>query len=267
LLENGFENEIYSMSPNGFNILPHRHNGLVYTKLIEELREEVTLNEIVELFNKHIKLLREFGLSAEPIIDSIRPYTQVIWQRLTTKEKRNCMSRFRHLWGVARHRIPLHIHDKIQHLRISRKLHIYSVRIIDLIEENNGVRVIFFNKKRKRIQELFVSRVINCTGPETDLMRLENNYLKNCLLKGIIAQDELKLGINADPETFEVLDKDNNRNKTLYTIGTNLKGVLWESTAVNELKLQAERLAERILTLKDLEAENSVKGPNAERGK
>ena len=78
-------------------------------------------------------------------------------------------------------------------------------------------------------------------------------------MKGIIAQDELKLGINADPETFEVLDKDGHRNKTLYTIGTNLKGVLWESTAVNELKLQAERLAERIVQLKNIEPENVVK--------
>jgi uncharacterized NAD(P)/FAD-binding protein YdhS len=33
LLENGFQGQIVSISPNGFNILPHRHNGLSYTKL------------------------------------------------------------------------------------------------------------------------------------------------------------------------------------------------------------------------------------------
>src|SRR5690606_7357503 len=36
LLEQGFKGKIYAISPNGFNILPHRHNGEPYTKLIEE---------------------------------------------------------------------------------------------------------------------------------------------------------------------------------------------------------------------------------------
>jgi uncharacterized NAD(P)/FAD-binding protein YdhS len=40
LLEQGFKGEMYSISPNGFNILPHRHNGLKYSKLIEELPDK-----------------------------------------------------------------------------------------------------------------------------------------------------------------------------------------------------------------------------------
>ena len=31
-----------------------------------------------------------------------------------------------------------------------------------------------------------------------------------------------------------------------FTIGSNLKGELWESTAVNELRSQAEKIAEKL---------------------
>lgn len=243
LQENGFQGQIVSISPNGFNILPHRHNGLSYTKLVEEIEEKTGLFELVKLFNKHMKLIREYGLSAEPLIDSLRPLTQTIWKRLTIDEKKIFMSRLRHLWGVARHRIPLHIHDKLQQLRIEGRLHIVSGKLIDIVENEGNIMAWFYDKKQKQSVQLAVSRVINCTGPETDLLKLKDNYLKNALLKGILCQDELKLGINADPNTFEALNSAGNLQSGLYVMGSNLKGVLWESTAVSELRVQAEQIA------------------------
>jgi uncharacterized NAD(P)/FAD-binding protein YdhS len=249
LLEQGFTGQIISISPNGFNILPHRHNGLAYTKLLEEISSSTSLYQLVKLFNKHKKLVREYGLSAEPIIDSLRPLTQKIWINLTIREKRVFMARLRHLWGVARHRIPLNIHDKLQQLRIEGQLHIYSGRLSDIVEDQGVITATFFDKKQQKEVQIQVSRVINCTGPETDLLKLDSNYLKNALLKGILSQDELKLGINADPNTFELINGKGSVESGLFTIGSNLKGVLWESTAVSEIRTQAELIAKRIYFL------------------
>lgn len=246
LLEHGFKGKIYSISPNGFNILPHRHGGLKYTKLTEELGDTPSLFDLVRLFNKHIKSVREYGVSSEPVIDSLRPYTQKIWQSFSDREKSIFMSRLRHLWGVARHRIPLHSHDKMQQLRIDRRLHIRSGRIIDLTETGQSVIAEYFDKKEGVSKKVEVSRVINCTGPDTNLMNRDKSFLKNCLLRGTLCQDNLKLGIRADTDSFQILDQEGIPHKNLYTIGSNLKGDLWESTAVNELRGQAERLAERI---------------------
>lgn len=243
LLEQGFKGEIYSISPNGFNILPHRHNGFQYSKLVEELNENMTIYDLLKLIKKHIKTVREFGVSAEPVIDSIRPHTQKIWSSLSNKEKEIFMSRLRHLWGVARHRIPLHSHDKIQQLRIDGKLHINSGKIIDLTESDDVISVHYFDKKESKSKTLIVSRIINCTGPETNLLNLDSSFLKNCLLNGILSQDNLKLGIKTDINTFRIINSSGNSHQNLYTIGSNLKGELWESTAVNELRNQAEKLA------------------------
>jgi uncharacterized NAD(P)/FAD-binding protein YdhS len=249
LIENGFKGEIYSLSPNGFNILPHRHNGLKYTRFTEELTENISLLELVKLIHKHIKSVREYGVSAEPVIDSIRPHTQRIWRNLTDKEKQMFMLRLRHLWGVARHRIPLHTHDKIQQLRIDGKLHILSGRIINFSESGDTIFVDYFDKKVNCLKTIETSRIINCTGPETDLMKLENSFLKNCHEQGTIIQDKLRLGIRTNIETFEVINSKGDLQHNLYTLGSNLKGELWESTAVNELRDQAERLASRLTLL------------------
>jgi uncharacterized NAD(P)/FAD-binding protein YdhS len=77
-------------------------------------------------------------------------------------------------------------------------------------------------------------------------MNLDKSFLKNCLLKGILTQDKLKLGIKTDTESFQIINSDGNPHTNLYTIGSNLKGELWESTAVNELRDQAEKLAEKL---------------------
>lgn len=249
LLENGFKGEIYSISPNGLNILPHGENVQAYSRLVDELDADLSLYDLLKRVNKHIKIVREYGVSAEPIIDSLRPLTQKIWKGFSEKEKNLFMSRLRHLWGVARHRIPLYSHDKIQQLRIEGKLHINSGKLIDFVENNDVIHVDYFDKKENKLKTLNVSRVINCTGPETDLMNLETNFLKTCLLNGVLVQDSLKLGIKTDTSTFQLINSEGKTHSNLFTLGSNLKGELWESTAVSELRVQAEKLAENILKI------------------
>lgn len=247
LQDNKFKGEIYSISPNGFNILPHRHTGLIYHAHLEEIHDKMSLKELTRVIHKHVKIVRQFGISAEPIIDALRPRTQGIWRNLTAAEKQFFMSRLRHLFGVARHRIPLHIYDKIQKLRIDGLLHIQSGKIVDITETGGCIDVRYFDKKQRKTQVLKVSRVINCTGPETDFSKLENNFLGQCIQDGIFYQDELKLGIQTNIETFKVKYKDGVEHSNLFTLGSNLKGELWESTAVNELRHQANAIADIIL--------------------
>src|SRR5690606_10888784 len=104
---------------------------------------------------------------------------------------------------------------------------------------NESIMVQYFDKKKNKDESMKVSRIINCTGPETDLMNLDKSFLKNCLLKGNLTQDKLKLGIKTDTESFQIINSEGKPHTNLFTIGSNLKGELWESTAVNELRGQA----------------------------
>lgn len=192
-------------------------------------------------------MIRNLGLSAAPIIDSLRPLAIDIWRGLTLEEKQIFMRRLRHFWGVARHRVPVQVHDLLIRLRLEQKLEIQSGNLLDLLDGGDFVRVHFWNKKTQRKEKIDVSRVINCTGPEGDIARLENSFLKKCLTDGIIKQDPLKLGLEATWPELQVIGADGNPRVGLYAIGNLLRGVLWESTAVGELREQAVSIADSIL--------------------
>ncbi len=247
LVENGFGNKIYTLSPHGYSILPHKHPGIGYAAIKEELQGKRSLYDIVRIVSKHIRVARKLGFTAEPIIDAIRPLTQKLWQNLTDQEKRIFLSRLKHLWDPVRHRIPMHIHDKLGQLTEKGKLDQYAGKVLEITENERNIRVRFFDIKQKVETEMLVSAVINCTGPVTDLVKAESSFLKECLIKGIIRQDDLKLGIMADPSTFEVFNGVNEPQKNILVIGSLLKGVLWESTAVKELREQSETVARQLV--------------------
>lgn len=246
LVENGLKNPLISLSNHGFNILPHRHTGLQYNHLRQEIGEEISLRELVVLFNRHIKKVRQLGISAEPVVDSIRPLSQHIWRQFTDAEKQIFMSRIRHLWGVARHRLPLHLYDKIQRLKLDRRLQMLAGRVRKIEANPDKLRVEYWDKRRNKPLFLEVSRIINCTGPQTDIGRMDDGLLRRCWSKGLLTQDKLRLGIEADPQTYTLVDRYGMPVHFLHTLGSNLKGVFWESTAVNELRSQARQLAQTI---------------------
>jgi uncharacterized NAD(P)/FAD-binding protein YdhS len=81
-----------------------------------------------------------------------------------------------------------------------------------------------------------VQRVINCTGPDSDFRNLKDSFLKSCIEKGIVVQDELRLGVEADKLNYQTINKNGECNTRLLVIGSLLRGNLWESTAVNEIR-------------------------------
>lgn len=245
LQEHGYTNTIYSLSPNGFGILPHETSGFTYNDFIEELPDKARLNEVIHLFFKHKSKLKKAGISAQSLIESLRPVTGKIWKGLSTQEKRFFMSRFRHLWGVARHRIPLQTYNEIEKLKSIGRLQVISGKVIDMEETSNGVKVTYRDRKSKEEKHIKVQRVINCTGPDSDIKC--QPFLDKLLKEGRITQDDLNLGINTDTETYETISADKSNNERLFAMGSLLRGMLWESTAVNELRQQAEALSERIV--------------------
>jgi uncharacterized NAD(P)/FAD-binding protein YdhS len=247
LIEHGFNNTIYSLSTNGFGVLAHRHFGVSYTGLVKELENRFELQRLVGIVNKHIKKVRKLGISAGPVIDSLRPYSHKIWQAFTLEEKKQFISKFRHMWGVARHRLPVYIYDIIEKLRIDGQLKVYQGKLVDITENGNIVSVTFYNAKNKNNETLTVQRVINCTGPETSIYKTLNPLLRKLAEKGIISADPLELGINTDISTYRVINGKGEKFPNLFTLGTNLKGQLWETIAVPELRVQCKELSAILL--------------------
>ncbi len=246
LFESQFKGVVHSISPNGFGILPHSSNGSDYGEHMREIQENMSLHDLVSLLNKHIKRVRKLGLSAEPVVDSLRARTQSIWMSLNLADKKKFMARLRHLWGVARHRLPKPTYDFIQTLKIEQKLKVSSGTILDIIEREDHVLVNFYDKKSKSLKHLIVGRVINCTGPEGDINEMNDTLFKNLISSGMIAPHPLKLGVEADPNSLCNINKDGYKIDYFFSIGGLLRGLLWESTAMPEIRKQAKIVADQI---------------------
>ena len=246
LIENGFKGKIYSLSPHGFNLLPNTFYPKVYDGMVKDLYDNISLFELVKLINFHIKLVKSKGDRVESVIDSLRPYTQKIWNDFSNEDKSKFFKRLRHLWGVYRHRVPLESFNVINQNINEGKLLVIAGKIIQIKSSSNSFDVEYFNSKTNHYYTSTFSKIINCTGPETDISKLDS-VLNTCFIKGYITQDNLKLGINTDTNTYQVRQSDGTSYKNLYTLGSNLKGEIWETTAVPEIRKQALEVAINIL--------------------
>jgi uncharacterized NAD(P)/FAD-binding protein YdhS len=91
-----------------------------------------------------------------------------------------------------------------------------------------------------------VTRVVNCTGPNSDVRRLRDPLMRSLVERGQIRPDSLGLGIDTT-ESGQVLDHAGRPSSALFLVGPLLKPRLWESTAVPELREHAANLVDRVL--------------------
>jgi uncharacterized NAD(P)/FAD-binding protein YdhS len=242
LMEKRPQQKIIAISPKGYEILSHKHYGN-HPAILEELHPPYQLDQLVKIFRKHIQAVWKRGITGEAVVDAVRSKTQEIWSALTMEEKKRFLSHLRHLWGLARHRLPAGIHSLIRQLRERGQLNIIAGRIIDAHEDGSSVIVTYLERKTNTVKEIRVSRIINCTGPQTDVLRLNDPLFKQLYEDGMITPDLLGMGIRCD-EYCRPIKKNGSISPNLFAMGSLLKGDRWESTAVPELRVQARQIAE-----------------------
>ncbi|HTU21431.1 MAG TPA: hypothetical protein VMG10_25565, partial [Gemmataceae bacterium] len=238
----GWWGKIYALSRNGLLPLPH-FKGQDYSAFPEGDPTHLSLDEIEGMLMAHCKRLREQGLNPAILVDKLRPYTQRLWQQLSVAEKRRFLKEFRTRWNVTRHRIPEAIHRQLTAAQDAGRLEIIKGELSNLTPCGDGLKVVA--RSASGPQELTVGMAINCTGPAEGFVSAPSLY-RNLLERGLVSVDEVGLGIRAS-EDFAVIDREGLRSKKLMTLGPPLKGTLWETTAVPELRAQAFRVAEVIV--------------------
>ncbi len=243
LVEAGFKNTIYTVSPHGYNINIFKENKAPYE---DRDTGSLQLNNsglsgLLATLNKHRRSAQASESSAYLIVDSLRPYTQQIWLSFSLEEKRLFLKYLRHLWGSARHRLPANTHNLIAGLYATDQLITYKGKVVKVIDDDDLVLVTLDCGGELKL--LTVQRIINCTGPESNPKLSSNALLRTLAASGLICADDLGMGIKANPSDGCIISLSGEHKPNLFTIGSNLKGILWESTAVPELSVQAKNLA------------------------
>jgi uncharacterized NAD(P)/FAD-binding protein YdhS len=244
LKESGHQGKIYVISKHGYLPLPHQKVE-PYPPFLSEENLPSSFLQLFRLVREHIETAEKQDINWRAVIDSLRPYSQKIWQALDVSERKKFMRYARHRWGVLRHRLPPETDHIFNQLLVSGQVEVYAGRIQSITESETEIKVIF--KSRDGIKEIKVARVINCTGPEPNINKIDQEIITDLRNKGLIRPDSLNLGIDSTPQGA-VINRDGQPSDILFTIGPLLKGILWETTAIPEIRVQARDLAELLLS-------------------
>ncbi|QYK51247.1 MAG: FAD/NAD(P)-binding protein [Anaerolineales bacterium] len=227
---------LYAISTHGWWPAAHQL-GYSYPDFSAELTGLTSLPAMLRIIRRHLQAAAEQGSNWRAVIDALRPSTQTLWQQLPPAEKRRFMRHLRRLWDVSRHRMPQECAAALDAMHASGQLRSLQGRITAIEFDGAAFNVTY--RSHSGGHTLQADAVINCMGSETRLARLPSRLMQNLLARQTIQADDLAQGIHAAPDGAIA--------PRLYTLGTALKGVLWESTAMPEIRTQAQQLAARLL--------------------
>jgi uncharacterized NAD(P)/FAD-binding protein YdhS len=238
----GWHGLMHAVSRNGW--LPHSHfRGIEWPHFPPTGVDLATLGltKLLALMEEHSAQLRDLGANPVIIIDKMRPHTQRIWKNFTLEERKEFSQLHAARWNIMRHRIAPEIHTQVTTAQLIGQLRVHAANIVRVEPLNKQVRVHLSNG-----ETLTGDLVINATGPQTRFSATKSPLLANLLRSGLLDPDDMEMGVRVDPD-HTVIDRDGQRSKILLALGPLLRGTLWETIAVPELRGQARRVAETLL--------------------
>lgn len=240
----GHKGKIIALSTRG--LLPAVHSlGHSYPSFFDELKPMSRITDLLKAVRRHIEKAEAEGSNWRGVIDSLRPHTAQIWLDLPLSEKRYFMQHLSRYWNVARHRVPMEAADVLDEMQADGKLEVLKGRL-QTIEFNANGEFETVLKTNGAESLVTTDTIINCIGSESNFEKLDSPLVKSMMTRGYIRNDELNLGIAASPDG-RIIGKTGAPSNVLFTLGTALKGTLWETTAIPEIRSQATALSLQLL--------------------
>ncbi|MDB5986205.1 MAG: beta-lactamase domain protein [Nevskia sp.] len=245
LSDRGHRGRIHVVSRRG--LLPQAHRPVVPQNLsFDPLALPPRVLPLLRQLRREIETQAAAGGDWRSTMDALRPASQKIWQRLPLVEQQRFLRHLRPYWEVHRHRAAPRIVSMVDRLLRSGQMNLQAGRLIALNERDGSVDATIRLRADRSLQTLNVQRVINCTGPECDYRRLNHPLIVSLREQGLIEADALGLGLSTD-DRGALIDAAAQPSTRLFTLGPPRKGQLWETTAVPEIRVQAQALAQQLL--------------------
>jgi uncharacterized NAD(P)/FAD-binding protein YdhS len=180
----------------------------------------------------------------QAVVDALRPHIPGLWQRLSLPDKRLFLRHVARYWEVHRHRVPPATARKIDQLRSADRLLVQRGRIIEVVEKPAGLSVRI--ERDGQVTEVAAGWLINATGPAADITATTDPLLRSLLDSGQARPDPLRLGVEVDADGA-LLNASGTPSDIIFALGPPLRGQLYETTAIPEIRDQAAVLAGRLL--------------------
>ena len=171
------------------------------------------------------------------VVDGLRPRLDQLWAAFTPSEQEAFLRHLARPWECHRHRMAPDVAARIAALRAAGLLRVRAGGVRSIAPRPNGGLV--------ADGERFAA-VANCAGPGR-LPAAAPAVVRDLLDAGLARVGPHRLGLDVDP-AGRVVAADGVAHPWLWALGPMRRGVLWETTAVPEIRAQARRLVADLRT-------------------
>lgn len=205
----------------------------------------ITLRARFREFRNQLKYRLANGEDWRDVLNELRAHTPRLWGELSQIERARFLRHLQPLWDVHRHRLPPIPAHRFNWLITQGQVRVIAGRLVTVQNSDSGIEVCVRHRGENKIESLWSSALINCTGIDSNVKTTPSRLLRQLVHAGLIQPDVHRLGISVGAHN-QVLDGWNQPVPGLWYIGPFLKAKFWEATAVPELREHALRLAARL---------------------
>ena len=179
------------------------------------------------------------------LLGALRPRLPDLWHGLDDIQRARFLRHLRTHWDIHRHRVPAGPLAAVRSLERLGVLEVHAGRLESLRLLDDVVEVQWRPRGAARARAWLVDRVVNCTGPDSRVVRNADPLVQTLLAGGWVRPDSRQLGIDVASDG-RVIGRDGVPVPGLHYIGPWLRARDWEATAVPELRIAAAQLARKL---------------------
>jgi len=228
-------------------LLPEPHSSVpLLSRDLSCHPSSMTTYALVQWVRDEINQAMHEGIDWRCVIDALMPSIQALWQRLPMEEKRRFLRHVRPYWEVLRYRIAPAPAIAFDQMCAEGQLQVYAGHIRSYDEGNDDVAVTLALRHTRKELVVRADLVINCTGLNSDIRSFDHPLIASLLEQGLIRPGVLGIGMDTTMKGA-LVNAEGHSSSWLWTFGSLRRGQLWETTAISEIRQQAEQLARDVL--------------------
>ena len=171
--------------------------------------------------------------------DGIRHQLPDIWHRWSDELKARFLDHDLRWWNVHRHRLAPEIADEVKRAIDSGRIRVVKSGVSGVKENDDGITVELSNG-----ESIEGVALVNCLGYR---VAGKESLIETLIAGGIAQEGPLGLGVKTDYPRFNLLDGNGRPRENVFVIGPVLFGERFETTAIPELREQADLIAGQLL--------------------
>lgn len=251
LLDRGHRGRIHAVSRRG--LLPRLHMAAGIDDLPRAWQFEPPLSgrslvQLLRAIRGACRAAAQRGEDWRIVVDGLRLHTPRLWQEMPHHDRARFLRHLRPWWDVHRHRSAPRVMARVLDAIQRRQLAIVAGRIDEIVDADSAPSVTVRLRGTDQRRRFAPARIIDCTGLTPDLATLDQPVIRQLLAQGIARADALNLGLDVGADGA-LVDAKGRGSRDIFAIGPITRGTFWEITAVPDIRVACERLAQRLLPL------------------